>query len=157
MRKEICNLLGDLDIRPVLMDVGASGEPLPIWNEIAPQSIYIGFDPDLREIHEDRSSQFHRSVMVNEAVIAENASEVSFYLTRSPFCSTTLAPDPAAAAHWLESDSFEVESRAAVRATTIEFRPEASRHSRGSTGSSSIPRESISGCSTAFPPTCFRG
>ena len=120
MHTELCKLLGDLNIRPVLMDVGASGAPLPIWNDIAPQSIYIGFDPDLREIHEDKSSEFHRSVMVNEAVIAGPASEVSFYLTKSPFCSTTLAPNPQATSHWLERDSFEVESRAVVRATTID-------------------------------------
>lgn len=102
------------------MDVGASGQPLPIWNDIAPHSIYIGFDPDLREIHQDRSSQFHRSVMVNEAVIAENTNEVSFYLTKSPFCSTTLAPNLQATAHWLEKDRFEVEALVGVRATTID-------------------------------------
>lgn len=102
------------------MDVGASGAPLPIWNDIAPASVYVGFDPDLREIHEDRSSQFHRSVMVNEAVIAGDAPEVTFYLTKSPFCSTTLGPNPAATRHWLEADKFEVEGVGHVRATTIE-------------------------------------
>ncbi len=102
------------------MDVGASGAPLPIWNDIAPESIYVGFDPDRREIHEDRSSQFHKSVIVNEAITAENVSEVSFYLTKSPFCSTTLAPNPPGTVHWLEGDLFTVESRANVRATTID-------------------------------------
>lgn len=121
MQNHIGKLLRDLDIRPVLMDIGASGEPPAIWNDIAPQSIYIGFDPDLREIHEDRSSQFHRSVIINEAVTAEkDASEVTFYLTKSPYCSTTLAPNPQATAHWLERDLFEVETRATVRATTID-------------------------------------
>jgi FkbM family methyltransferase len=103
------------------MDIGASGAPPPIWNDIASHSIYIGLDPDLREIHEDRSSGFHRSVIINEAVTAENgATEATFYLTRSPFCSTVLAPNPAATAPWLESDLFQVESRASVRATTID-------------------------------------
>ena len=118
---QIRKLLRDLDIRPVLIDVGASGQPPPIWSDIAPQSIYIGFDPDLREIHEDRMSGFHRSVIINEAVTAEkDASEINFYLTRSPFCSTTLAPNPEATAHWLERDLFEVVARATVRATTID-------------------------------------
>jgi FkbM family methyltransferase len=117
----IGKLLRDLDVRPVLIDVGASGEPPAIWSEIAPQSIYVGFDPDLREIHEDRSSRFHRSVIINEAVTAEkDANQISFYLTKSPFCSTTLAPNPEATAHWLERDLFEVEARATVRATTID-------------------------------------
>jgi FkbM family methyltransferase len=103
------------------MDIGASGAPPRIWKDIAPQSIYIGFDPDLREIHETRSSQFHRSVIVNEAVTAEkSASEAVFYLTRSPFCSTTLDPNPPATSHWLERDLFDVQSRVTVRATTID-------------------------------------
>jgi FkbM family methyltransferase len=120
MQNHIGKLLRDLDIRPVLIDVGASGQPPPIWSDIAPQSTYIGFDPDLREIHEDRTSRFLRSVIINEAVTAEAGSEISFYLTKSPFCSTTLAPNPEATAHWLEGDLFAVESRATVRATTID-------------------------------------
>ena len=63
---------------------------------------------------------FHRSVIINEAVTEKNASEISFYLTRSPFCSTVLDPNPQATAHWLERDLFEVEARASVRATTID-------------------------------------
>src|SRR3954463_7335611 len=121
MQNRISKLLRDLDLKPVLMDVGASGAPPPIWSELAPHSTYVGFDPDSREIHEDRVAGFHRSVIINEAVTAEkNASEISFYLTRSPFCSTVLDPNPQAAAHWLERDLFEVEDRASVRATTID-------------------------------------
>jgi FkbM family methyltransferase len=114
-------LLKDRGIRPVLMDIGASGEPPAIWNDIAPESVYVGFDPDLREIHESRSSKFYRSIIVNEAVTAQkDTSEVTFYLTKSPFCSTTLPPNPPATSHWLEGDLFAVESVVSVRATTID-------------------------------------
>jgi hypothetical protein len=119
MSEEVRALLADLGIRPVLMDIGASGQAWPIWSGIAPHSIFIGFDPDLREIREEQSSHFHRSVIVNEAVIATDAQTVDFYLTRSPFCSTTLPPNPEGTAHWLERDAFLVENRATVRATTI--------------------------------------
>src|SRR5512140_639980 len=111
MQLDMGKLLGELGIRPVLLDIGASGAPPPIWNEIAPHSIYVGFDPDLREIHDERSTGFHRSVIVNEAVTADkDASEVKFYLTRSPFCSTVLPPNPPATSHWMESNLFEVEA-----------------------------------------------
>src|SRR5690606_17770259 len=43
-----------------------------------------------------------------------------FYLTKSPYCSTTLPPNPPATSHWLERDSFGVESFVRVRATTID-------------------------------------
>jgi len=121
MPNPISKLLHTLDSKPVLMDIGASGAPPSIWSDIAANSIYIGLDPDLREIHEDRVSGFHRSVIINEVVTAEkDATEAHFYLTRSPFCSTVLEPNPKATAAWLESDLFEVESRASVRATTID-------------------------------------
>src|SRR4030095_11778221 len=102
---DLGDLLRDLEIKPVLMDVGASAGPPPIWAGISSQSLYIGFDPDLREIHEDKVAGFHRSVILNEAVTAERQSaEISFYLTRSPFCSTTLDPNPKATGPWLERD-----------------------------------------------------
>ena len=117
----IRNLLADLGIKPVLVDIGASGEPPPIWNEIAAQSTYIGFDPDAREIHTDRLSQYHASVIINEAVTEHlDRSVIPFYLTKSPFCSTTLGPNPEATAHWLERDKFVVESETTLRATTID-------------------------------------
>src|SRR5262245_53864918 len=118
---DLAELLCELKISPVLMDVGASGAPPQIWTGIAPSSFYIGFDPDLREIHEDRVAGFHHSVILNEAVSSkQQSSEVSFYLTRSPFCSTTLDPNPTATAPWLERDLFDVEGRATVQATTID-------------------------------------
>ena len=56
---------------------------------------------------------------MNEAVVAAEANEVSFYLTRSPFCSSTLPPDPEALSDYLFSDLFAVEREAKVRATTF--------------------------------------
>ena len=128
MQSDISKLLHVLDIRPVLMDIGASGSPPPIWNDIASESIYIGLDPDLREIHEDRSSQFHRSVIINEAVTAEkDVTEAIFYLTRSPFCSTVLEPNPAATAACRRATCS---GNCHVRATTIDSiqAPEYSQH-----------------------------
>jgi hypothetical protein len=117
----IRNLLADLGIKPVLVDIGASGEPPPIWNEIAAHSTYIGFDPDAREIHRDRLSQYHSSVIINQAVTGHlDRSMIPFYLTKSPFCSTTLGPHPEATAHWLERDKFLVESETTLSATTID-------------------------------------
>jgi FkbM family methyltransferase len=121
MGKNIGKLLADLDIKPVLMDIGASGAPPVIWNQIAPYSTYVGFDPDLREIHENQSAGFRRSVIINEAITSDKgAGEVNFYLTRSPFCSTVLAPNPPATYNWLESNLFDVEKVVSVRATTID-------------------------------------
>jgi hypothetical protein len=43
-----------------------------------------------------------------------------FNLTKSPFCSSTLEPDPPSLVNWLYSDLFVVEKQATVPATTID-------------------------------------
>lgn len=90
MQSIISDLLTDLNINPVLIDIGASAAPPKIWSSLAQHSTYIGFDPDLREIHEELAGAFRRSVIVNEAVTPDKgANELTFYLTASPFCSST--------------------------------------------------------------------
>lgn len=121
MTNPLSQVLSALDATPVLMDIGASGQPPPIWQGLAPHSVYVGFDADSREIHEGKVAGFRRSVIINEAVTHEpGASDLVFYLTRSPYCSTTLAPNPPATAPWIERDYFDVLSTARVRATTID-------------------------------------
>jgi len=122
MRSKVVNhLLSKLDIHPVLIDVGASGAPPEIWERIAQHSIYVGFDPDLREIHEVPESRFYKAIIVNEAVTSDEGSdEVLFYFTKSPRCSSTLRPDSESLSHYLFSDLFIVEKEAKVRAATLD-------------------------------------
>ena len=119
MKNYLEQALRDLDLSPVLMDIGASGEPPPIWETLAPSSRYIGFDPDLREIHIDRLTQYRSSTIFNEVITEKDGDQIPFYLTKSPFCSTTLDPSPSTTAHWLERDLFLVQSHTQFRATTI--------------------------------------
>jgi len=119
--KVLSCLLSKLDIRPILIDVGASGAPPEVWEGIAQRSIYVGFDPDLRDIHEVAWSRFHKAIFVNEAVTDKEASdEATFYLTKSPNCSSTLKPDSQSLSNYLFCDLFLVEREARVRATTLE-------------------------------------
>lgn len=121
MRDAAQRLLAALDTHPVLVDVGASGEPPPIWSPIAASSVYLGFDPDLREIQPLSNGQFHTGFLVNEAVTSHvTEAGVRFYLTRSPYCSSTLPPDAASLQNYLFSTLFEVESEATLPATTLD-------------------------------------
>jgi hypothetical protein len=121
MQSIISDLLTDLNLNPVLLDIGDSAAPPKIWSSLAQHSTYIGFDPDLREIHEELAGAFRRSVIVNEAVTPDKGTnELTFYLTASPFCSSTLEPEPVFINHWLYSNLFAVEKKTQVRATTID-------------------------------------
>ena len=121
MSKNINHLLSKLNIHPVLVDVGASVSPPKIWEKIAQHSIYVGFDPDLRDIQEIAEGRFRKSVIINKAITNDKEkNEVLFYFTRSPYCSSTLKPDTESLANFLFSDLFVVESEATVRATSLD-------------------------------------
>jgi FkbM family methyltransferase len=116
----IRNLLRDQDIHPVLVDVGASGEPPSIWRQIAPVSTYVGFDPDLREMHEIPNDRFHKAIIVNAAVSdIEGSTEANFYLTQSPYCSSMLPPDKASLENYMFASLFNVERQVKVKSTTL--------------------------------------
>lgn len=120
MNQEIDKILTILKIQPVLLDIGASGVPPSQWKSIARRSIYVGFDPDRRELHDVPDGQYARSIVVNEAVTSvPGQSEVHFYLTHSPYCSSTLPPDTEALSQYLFSDLFAVEKEVSVRASSL--------------------------------------
>jgi hypothetical protein len=120
MELAINRVLATLDITPVLMDIGASGAPPAIWRPIAQYSVYVGFDPDQRELREICNGQFARAIIINKAVTSEQGqNEVHFYLTRSPYCSSTLPPDTEALENYLFSDFFVVENEVSVSAISL--------------------------------------
>ena len=120
MSKAIEYLLSSLEIHPVLVDIGASGTPPDIWQRIASHSCYVGFDPDAREIHEEYSRHFWQSTIVNKAIVAEEgASKAIFFLTASPYCSSTLEPDHASLSHYLFANLFTVEKQVSAPATSF--------------------------------------
>ncbi|MGA7932672.1 MAG: FkbM family methyltransferase [Kovacikia sp.] len=103
----------------VLVDVGASGDPAPIWQELAPFSVYIGFDPDLRELKENRSSDFKRFILVNKAITDNDSSKVKFFLTSSPYCSSLLKPNLDNCKRYGFTELFEIETCVELPATSL--------------------------------------
>ena len=113
-------ILREHGIEPVLVDVGASGGSPEIWRPIASQSTYVGFDPDLREIKRDTAGGYRSGLIINKALCADPSAEtVTFHLTRSPYCSSTLPPDAEALSKYSFWDLFEVDRIASVPATTL--------------------------------------
>lgn len=112
-------LLLPLAPRPVLVDVGASAEVPSVWRPLAKHSIYVGFDPDLREMRQENGRQFHTSFVLNEAVTDKSDRQVTFRLTRVPQCSSTLRPNRAVLTNYLRPDRFDIERETTVPATTL--------------------------------------
>lgn len=120
MSEVISDLLSKLENHPVLIDVGASGKPPEIWEAISKHSIYVGFDPDLRDIHEPTDGHFHQTIIVNEAVTDKQENDqINFYLTRFPHCSSALQPDLLSLNNFIFADLFSPEKVIQVRAITL--------------------------------------
>lgn len=97
---------------PVLIDVGASGAIHQVWKEIAEFSICVGFDADTRAtnftVSEDKG--FKKLYVLNK-LIGEKEGLRPFYLTESPYCSSTLEPDADALKPYHFSSLFRVKSK----------------------------------------------
>lgn len=108
------------DKPPVLVDVGASGQIHEAWKQIAPYSICIGFDADLRatEFTVKEDSGYKKLYILNKLIGAQGET-VPFYLTDSPYCSSTLVPDLDALKPYHFSPLFKVESTVDLPATDL--------------------------------------
>src|SRR5688572_2504704 len=96
---------------PVLIDIGASGEINSKWKSISRYCICLAFDADEREftVTEQTSKDFRKLIKINRIVTAGGDSSATFYLTKSPFCSSLLEPEKTALSPWIFRKLFEVE------------------------------------------------
>ena len=109
------------DRPPVLVDIGASGGVHPQWRQIAQYCICIAFDGDDRKFgHEEiQSKDFKKLFRFHSLVTDTDASESEFYLTASPYCSSTLEPDEQALSVWSFADKFSIEKKVSVRSMSL--------------------------------------
>lgn len=113
-------LLTGAAIHPILVDVGASGLPPPIWESLAPHAVYVGFDPDPRDMHAQFAQRYYRAHIVDRAITADpTEGEVTFYLTAFPACSSTLPPDTDALADYLFAPYFAIADQVKAPAATL--------------------------------------
>ena len=106
----------------MLVDVGASGDMNGRWKQLAPYAVCICFDPDEREfnVHNVKDSGFKKLIKVNRAVVCDENGITKFYLTRSPYCSSTLKPLANQLKPWLFKSYFDVIDEVNVSTTTLE-------------------------------------
>jgi hypothetical protein len=106
---------------PVLVDIGASGKIHSKWKKIAKYSVCIAFDADDREFGyvENAASGFKKLFIYNCIVSDKSFDKIDFYLTKSPFCSSTLEPDLKALAEWSFADKFKIEKNVSLNNITL--------------------------------------
>jgi hypothetical protein len=107
---------------PVFVDVGASGGLSPQWDLLAPYSICIAFDADNRDfdVQESSAKGWKKLYSLNRLVSATSSDSVDFYLTRSPYCSSSLLPDSDALAPWAFRPLFDLEHVVTLPAVNLQ-------------------------------------
>jgi hypothetical protein len=106
---------------PILIDIGASGEINSKWKIIAKYSVCLCFDADSREfsITENEASGYKKLIKINRIVSSTNSDSSDFYLTSSPYCSSSLEPDADKLTPWFFQPLFKVEQKVELKPITI--------------------------------------
>jgi hypothetical protein len=96
---------------PVLIDIGASGNLPSKWKLLAPYSICVAFDADTRDFtaNESENKGWKKLYAINRLVAEKSSDELDFYLTKSPYCSSSLRPDNEALKPWAFRELFDLE------------------------------------------------
>src|ERR1035437_5879361 len=118
---EILNRHEFVNDPPILVDIGASGEIHSKWKKIAKYSVCIAFDADDREFGyvENVVRGFRKLYIYNCIVSDKESDKIDFYLTKSPYCSSTLMPDEAALAEWSFADKFLIDKNVSLNNITL--------------------------------------
>lgn len=106
---------------PVLVDIGASEAMHKLWKKISRFSICIAFDADNRDMGyvEKISDKYRKLYVFNSIVTDEMKTETDFYLTSSPYCSSTLEPNMDELQKWAYSEKFEVINRIKINSSRL--------------------------------------
>jgi hypothetical protein len=108
---------------PVLVDIGASGKIHSKWKKIAKYSVCIAFDADEREFgYVEKAASGFRKLFIYNCIVSDKDSEkIDFFLTKSPFCSSTLEPDLPKLQDWAFADKFSVDKKIKLNNTTLQL------------------------------------
>jgi FkbM family methyltransferase len=110
-----------VDQPPVLVDVGASGGIHAPWRSIARHSICVGFDPDDRDFSTASDDRGFRKCHVVRAIVTDrDSTQSTVYLTKSPYCSSTLRPRSDVLAKYAHAGLFEIVGTATVPSARLD-------------------------------------
>ncbi len=106
---------------PVLIDIGASGNIHQKWKKIAKYATCIAFDADDRDFNPDHAEKSsYKKLLIKKSLVSDHPGHAAdFYLTRSPHCSSLLAPDTGSLADWAYAPIFTVERIVKLDTTDI--------------------------------------
>lgn len=103
----------------ILVDLGASGDEWETHIMFKQFADVLRFDADQREIKTFHSPQGRKITTINKAVIDTDDAETTFFLTKFPYCSSTLKPDFDKLKSFTYVDWFELEKEMSIPAIKL--------------------------------------
>lgn len=105
---------------PVLLDIGCSGDALPVWQPMRGHAHLVGYDPDDREVDAAFGDGFREASLMRAAVCDNDQDEtMRIVLTSNPYCSSHLYPNRSMLEHYSILDLFDVLEEVQVPATSL--------------------------------------
>ena len=106
---------------PVLLDIGSSGHLVGNWKDIAKYSICIAFDADKRDIEYivEENKKYKKLYLYNCIVTDKENGKRDFFLTKSPYCSSSLKPDSKSLRNYAFFDLFTIENKVNLKAMNL--------------------------------------
>jgi hypothetical protein len=103
--RALLSLLVEQQINPVLMEVGATGNPPKEWGRIASLSTYVGIGPEAQSSRRPRVlDNFNKPHLVEKVATTTDVGHVSLYVTKDTTYSSILKPDIRAASGFVDPD-----------------------------------------------------
>jgi FkbM family methyltransferase len=113
-------VLDEYDAHLTLLDLGASGGIYQPFETALPFGRLVEVDPDARDFPTDASGSSPNRVRVKSAITEdETATSVHVYLTKSPYCTSTLQGDFSRLNNFPYSDLFTVVDEQDLPATSL--------------------------------------
>ncbi|MEI8204685.1 MAG: hypothetical protein WCH34_16825 [Bacteroidota bacterium] len=109
------------DRPPVLLDIGASGEMYRFWKKIAKYAVCIAFDADDRELsYTVKDNAGYKKLFLYNCIVTNGENkQQTFYLTSSPYCSSTLPPFEEKLNVWAFADLFSLNKKVELNSNNI--------------------------------------
>ena len=114
--------LKDFEERPpILIDIGASESIHKFWKYISKYSICIAFDADNRELgYTEKITKDFKKLFVFNCIVTDTNENISdFYLTKSPYCSSTLPPLNEKLEGWAYAEKFQVQNKVIINSKSL--------------------------------------
>ncbi|MCU1328952.1 MAG: hypothetical protein JWN34_4322 [Bryobacterales bacterium] len=119
MPSAIDTLFRELEISPILVDVGATGEPPANWVELGAQATYVGLGPAASPSGQSMIEKFRTAHAIEKIVTTHQAEQVTLHLMQDCIYSSLLEPNPRAMTDFLEPELVPAGDES-LPATTID-------------------------------------